>query len=251
MSLSLPWLRSVAPRILPLASLFLFVLLGAAAHAQDAGSRVLREGIAVPGRGVVYAAPDVAHIQTSVVSEASSAAEALAANAAAMSAVQKKLRAAGIAERDLQSDSLQLTPRYSPRPSRSEESGPEIVGYRASHRLNAVVREIARTGELLDAVVAAGANQVDSITFAVAETAPLIDRARAMAVADARRRAEQLAKAEGLKVGSLRRIQEQGEGPVEVRMRHMRMEATAASTPIAPGELSFEVRLQAIYAIDR
>jgi uncharacterized protein YggE len=192
----------------------------------------------VTGSGKVRAAPDVARIAAGVVAEAPRAADAIAASNAAMEKVLAALDRSGIERKFVQTARFDVSPVYADTSARPR-AHPEIVGYRVSNQVRVEVRGVERVGPVLDALVAAGANDVGGISFEVAEPAPLLDQARRQAVADARRKAELYAREAGVALGRVIRLEEGG-GDFPRPVAYARMEA-AAATPIAPGELELGV----------
>lgn len=190
--------------------------------------------ISVTGEGQVEAAPDLATIMLGVTTEAKGAAEALAANSAAMAAVVENLKAAGIAPRDIQTTGLALNPVWE---SYRSDGRQRIDRFQATNGVTVRVRTIERTGAVLDAAVKDGANTLNGLSFGVAEPRPLMDEARARAVADARRRAELLATAAGVRLGRVLTIAEAGGGGAPVPM--FRAEAAMSEAPpVEGGELA-------------
>src|SRR4051812_38493287 len=126
--------------------------LGGAALAQD-GERSRERLLSVVGEGVVRARPDMAIITLGVVSEAKEARAALSQNTAAMSRLTAALKGKAIAPRDLQTSGFSVEPRYSqpPRDQNPDEAfAPEIVGYSVRNQLVVRIRNLARTGDILD-----------------------------------------------------------------------------------------------------
>jgi uncharacterized protein YggE len=236
-----PSLRAL---LLPCAAGVALALCGAVpavAAAQDGGS-----SITVPGSGEISAAPDTARFSVGVTSEAASAGEAVKANSSAVQRVLEALAAAGVPDKDVQTRSFTVYPVYA---DRSAETRPRITGYRVTNQVAVEVSGIERVGGVLDRVVAAGANEIGGIAFALADPTKLQDEARRRALADARRRAEVYATAAGRRLGALLRLQEggaRGPGPLPgVRMAEM-----AAAPPIAGGELDLVVEVEATFALE-
>lgn len=203
--------------------------------------------ITVSGSGRVQAAPDVANVSAGVVTEAAQAADAVRANAAAMQKVIAALDAAGIERKLVQTSRFDVSPVYSDAPSVRPGRMPAIVGYRVANQVAVEVRGVDRVGGVIDALVAAGANELGGVSFGVAEPAPLLDEARKQAITDARRRAEIYAKQAGVALGRVLRIEESGgaPGPVPVAFR---MEA-AAATPVAPGQVDLEANVSVTWSL--
>jgi uncharacterized protein YggE len=200
--------------------------------------------ITVVGSGTVSARPDTAEVTAGVVTQSATAAQALALNTAAMDKVLKAVAAAGIAERDVQTTSVSVVPQR--RQIRPDAHPPEIVGYEVSNQIRLKVRDLALLGRLLDVLVGQGANVLGGISFSIGDPAPLLDQARAKAMADARRKAEVYAAAAGVKVGRLLSVSEGAPGLV--RFEPSRMLA-AAPVPVAAGEQELQVSVNVTYSI--
>ncbi len=203
--------------------------------------------VVVVGEGVASAAPNTAEVRAGVVTEASTAAAAVEANNKAMNRVMESLSAAGIPAKDVQTESLSVTPRH--RSGSQGRRDAEIVGYVVTNRVRLVVRDLDRMGTILDDLVRQGANQLYGVQFSGGDPAQLIDEARGKAMADARRKADLYTQAAGVRVGRVLRIEE---GFVaEPRPRVMRSLAAVgeAGMPVAPGELDFPARVTVTYEI--
>ena len=201
----------------------------------------------VVATGEVSRVPDVAHINAGVVTTAPSATAALEQNARQMASVRQALRNAGIADRDIQTSSINLYPDY-----RHDERGgnPQIIGYRATNEVRIKFRDIKATGKILDALVAQGANQINGPMLAIDKPEQAMDEARVAALASARARAEIYARAAGKRVGKILSLSETG--GMAVPMARMRAQAgmVADSTSIEPGEQSVSVSLAVSFELE-
>lgn len=197
--------------------------------------------------GGSHRTPDVATISAGVVTQGARAQQAMADNARRMTATIAALRQAGIADRDIQTSSLRLSPQY----KYAEGQAPVITGYEASNQVTVRFRDIARAGVVLDALVAAGANQINGPNLEVDKPDAALDEARTQAIATARARAELYAKAAGLHVKRIVRIGETGgseAGPIRPMMAMaMRKED---STPVQPGEQTLSVTVQVTFELE-
>ncbi|MEO6946187.1 MAG: SIMPL domain-containing protein [Nitrobacter sp.] len=202
--------------------------------------------ISVTGETTISAPPDLARIEAGVTNEAKTAREASDANNAAMGRVLLALKGTGIDEKDYQTSRLSLQPENaSGRVSSS--NAPQIVGYRASNRVTIKLRDVSKIAGVIDAVTAAGANDIGGINFMVSNASKLLDDARAQAIADARRKAEIYAKAADVTLGAPLSISEEGSpGPMMYRRAAAPM---AASVPIAPGEETLRIAVSVTWAI--
>jgi uncharacterized protein len=197
--------------------------------------------------GSVSRAPDVAVIGAGVVTQAAKAGAALSANATRMTATIAALKAAGVAERDIQTQSIALQPQY----RYGDNQPPVLTGYQASNRVSVKLRDLARAGAVIDALVAAGANQIDGPNLLVDKPEAALDEARAKAIATARARADLYARAAGLTVRRIVRIAESEnyQPPVRPMAMAMRMEK-ADSTPVAAGEQDLSVNVAVTFELN-
>jgi uncharacterized protein len=219
------------------------IALPLAARAAD----TLPPTISVTGEAKVSVAPDLAEVNGGVTTQAKTAREASDSNNKAMAAVLAALKGAGIADADVRTSRLSLQPQVSP--MRSGADMPTIVGYRASNSVTVRVRDIARVAETVDALLAAGANEIGGVNFLVSNASKWLDEARPKAIADARRKAEIYAKAAGVSVGAPLSISEEGSnGPIAPR-GFVQGIAAAAATPIAAGDETLTITVSVSYEI--
>ena len=194
--------------------------------------------------------PDVASLSTGVVTQAADANAALAANAKQMNQVMAAIKAAGIAEKDIQTSGINVSPQY----KYTDNQPPAITGYQASNTVSIKVREIGKLGEVLDALVASGANQVNGPSFEIDEPEAVYDEARRAALEKARQRAQMYAKSLDLKVRRIVSISEGGGfQPPQPMMRMAKAEAfdAAGASPVSPGETTLTANLDVVFELGR
>ena len=209
------------------AAVVAFVGVGLPASARsDPAPTAPAHSITVSGTGAVRVTPNQAGFTFGVSTNAKTAAQALAANSTAMRKLIDALEAAGIASDSLQTAYVSLSPVMA-------ENGQAIVGYTASNSVSVTISSLGRAGEIVDAAVAAGANQVAGPNLTVADQSSLYDTALKAAVADARGKAQVLADASGLHVGAVASVEESG-GVTPVSYDAARA-APLPATPIEPG----------------
>lgn len=223
------------------------ILSPAAAFAQAAAPVIAGTRLDIVATGEVSAVPDIALIGAGVVTQATSASEAMAENARRAATTIAALRKAGIADRDIQTSAINLGPQY----KYADNQPPVITGYQATSRINIRFREVRKAGAILDALVAAGANQIDGPNLTIDHPEALLDQAREQAMVQARSRAVLYAKAAGLQI---RRIVAISEGSVEAPPRPMAMATMArfkgsADTAIEPGEQKLSVSVAVTYEL--
>ncbi|ROP77059.1 hypothetical protein EDF74_2721 [Stenotrophomonas rhizophila] len=194
--------------------------------------------------------PDVATLSAGVVTQAVDGNSAMRENATQMTKVLAAIKAAGIAERDVQTSGVNLSPQY----RYADNEAPKITGYQASNTVSLKVRDIAKLGKVLDVLAAQGANQINGPQFEIDQPEPVYDEARLAALKKAQARAETYAKALGLRVRRIVSISESGGGNVRPMMM---MRAAAApmsadeSTPVSPGESTVSVNLDVVFDLGR
>ena len=185
------------------------------------------------GIGTVYTVPDIVIIDIGVTTQEGAPADALAANDAAMQAVINAIIAAGVAELDIATSGFSISPVYGPQRS-GDIAPPPIVAYEVTNQVTVKIRDLANSGAVLNQVVAAGANRINSIRFDVDEPKPHQDEATQLAIADALRRAELMAEAAGVRIVRVLTVSAYlGGGPQPYLERSF---AVAQATPIMGGE---------------
>lgn len=193
----------------------------------------------ITATGEVSRVPDIATISAGVVTKSTTATGAIADNATRMERVRAALKRAGIADRDIQTSSINLNPDY-----RYENNQPPVLtGYQASNNVSVRFRDIRNSGRILDALVAEGANQINGPTLGIDKPEAALDEARAKAIAVGRGRAELYARTLGMRVVRLIAVSEGGgyASPPRPMADMMTMSGRAAKTEIDPGEQQLQV----------
>ena len=209
--------------------------------------------ITVVGRGSARIVPDIARVSIGVATSAATVAEAVAENEAKMEAVLEAIRAEGVEEKDIQTQHYSIQFERFPEPmprTVGSESGEAQPQYRVSNMVNVTVRELAAVGDVLDAVVEAGANSIWGVSFDIDDPESVQSEARADAVADAGTRAETLAELSGVELGPVMSVSEiVGTGPMPVAFAAERAMAGGGSS-ISPGEVEVSYQVQVSYFIE-
>lgn len=206
------------------------------------GTSVSAAGITVVGTGTVTATPDTAEWSFGVQTSGDTAAAALDANAEAMDKVVAALRNAGVKGDDLQTEQVSVYPRTS-------ADGTSIVGYDATNSVSATVRDLDRSGGLVDAAVAAGANQVYGPSLTVSDADAQYRAAMETAFDDARARAAAIAEKAGVELGAPVAIVEGGGGGVPVPYYERAADEAAAEVGVEPGTQDVAATLTVTFAI--
>jgi len=235
------------PAVIALTGLMLLVM--SPAHAHDPQTPFIE----VTGAGQASGQPDTALLSLTVLRMGDTARQALDENNTAMARVMSEMGALGIKAKDMQTSGFSIQPRYArPGPAKGEQRpAPVLVGYTVSSQLSVTVRDIIRTGEVLDRAVSNGVNQVGHIRLTVDDPTDLHQQARAAAMKDALSRAQTLAATGGVLLGQILVVREQGARPTGMPMMENRMalSADAGSVPLATGEITFRANVLVRWAL--
>lgn len=225
------------------------VLAQAAPPAADTMFRATTFNLSAHGETRVQ--PDMATITLGVMTEGKTAAEAMAANAQRMSAVVASLKKAGIAEKDIQTSNLNLSPQY----RYAQNEAPILTGYQASNQVTIRVLDLKKLGQAVDATVGAGANQVHGISFGLVDSTAAENAAREAAVKALAGKVDLYAKATGYRVARLVSLSEGGGYTPQPPMPMLEMAAGRSfakdATPVQGGELTVRIDISGLYEMTR
>jgi len=207
--------------------------------------------IVVTGEGEATVAPDLAILSLSVMREAKTAREALDANNAAMAEVIEAIKQFGVADRDVQTAGLQIMPRYNYTNKPDGTQDAELVAYQVINTLTVRVRDLVKTGEIIDKAVSLGVNQGGNIVFTNDDPSATLTEARKNAVAEATARARTLAEAAGVQLGRVIEILDQSFGaqPMQIQAKSFDRAMMAASVPIEAGETTYRVQVNMTFEL--
>ena len=226
--------------LIALAAATALVPAAAAAQTSVVAPAISGTRLDISATGEVTRVPDLAIISAGVVTKAATATAAIQDNANRMERIRAALKRAGIADRDIQTSSINLNPDY----RYAEGKPPELTGYQASNTLSIRFRDIRNSGEILDALVAQGANQINGPTLTIDKPEAALDEARAKALGVGRARAELYARSLGMRVVRLVSVSESGGYSAPPPMPYaMAAQARDVSTKIDPGEQQLQVTL--------
>lgn len=209
-----------------------------------------RPSLNLSAYGEVKAAPDMATITFGVVTEAPTAAEAMSQNAARMNQVMASLGRAGIEARYIQTSGLNLSAQY----DYVENNPPRLRGYQASNQVTVIINDLTKVGTTADAVVSAGVNQINGISFGLRDPSAAENEARRMAVRNLQAKAALYSEALGTPLGGLRSLSEGGGYAPQPPMPMYAMRAQAmdaGSTPVSAGELTVRIDITGVYDLSR
>jgi uncharacterized protein YggE len=208
-------------------------------------------GIWVNGEGKVSVTPDLAVLQLGIEAQSTTVSDAQSQASAAMDAVMKVLKDNGVADKDIKTQyfSINRVTRWV-----DKTQTEEVIGYRVTNLVTVKIRAIAKAGDIIDTVAEAGGDltRINSISFTVENPAAAQKEAREKAMADAKAKAEQLAKASGVTLGKPTYVNDTSyfaTYAVPMAGGFAGRDAAAVSTPISPGETDITVNIQVTYAI--
>jgi len=196
----------------------------------------------VSATGDVTRVPDLAIISAGVQTLQPTATGAIEENASRMERVRAALKRAGIADKDIQTSSINLNPEY----HYENSQPPRLTGYRATNTVNVKFRDLKRTGSILDALVAEGANQINGPNLTIDKPEAAYDEARIKAIAAGQARAELYARALGKRVVRILSVSESGgyvPPPMPMAYARDMAVASAPKTEIDPGMQQLQVNL--------
>ena len=219
------------------------------------GSAALMAGttrVVVSGDSLVQARPDTAMISVAVVTQAQTALGAQQENARRSEAMVRALKSAAGAGAEVETSGYNLQPQYDYRENRP----PLLRGYEARNTVHVTLGDLTKVGPVIDAATAAGANNIDSLSFTLRRDQPARDQALGEATREALRKAQVMAQALGGRVGRIIEVQEASAGrPVPVyadaagRRGMIAEQAMAAKTPVEIGTLDIRAQVQLVAEI--
>jgi uncharacterized protein YggE len=218
--------------------------------AQDAAPATPARTITVVGEGVVNIEPNVARTNIGVEVLRPTVEEAAAENAAIVEALLTTLRELGIADADIQTSGYNV---YAERFGSGGLVSEEEVQYRVSNSVTVIIRDLDQVGEVLDAAIKAGANNIYGVEFLLDDATVVRSEARALAVENAQATAEELATLNGVQVGKILAISEVVGGAggfYNNSISNFQIGMGGADrTPIQPGQLRLTMQLQLTYEL--
>jgi len=234
--------------VLPLAAV---LVLGLALAACGPSTVTLQQPpplrtVTVTGTGKVTLTPDIAYISIGVHTQDASAAQAVSQNNTQAQAVIDTIKGFDVAAKDIQ------TTNFSIYPQQQYDNNGKIIGvlYVVDNTVYITVRDLTKLGDLLDATVKAGANNISSIEFDVADKTQALSQARQAAVENARKQADELTGATGVKLGDVQTISyADTTPPIVMPLAKAADTFSAASVPVSAGSLQITTTVTIVYAI--
>jgi uncharacterized protein len=217
------------------------------AEAQNATQPVISgTRLEISVRGEVKRVPDVAVISTGVITQSADAATVMRDNAARMARVLAALKRAGVADKDVTTSAVNLSPQY----RYNNNQPPVITGYQANNQVTVRFRDITRSGAILDALVKEGSNEINGPSLTIDKPEAALDEARIAAITAGRARAEVYATAAGMKIKRIVSISEnEGMSVVPRPMMQMMAKSAEADTVIMPGEQALGMTVTMVFEL--
>lgn len=215
--------------------IFAFAIFTVPLSAQAIPTDDAQHTVVMTGVGEVKAMPDEAIISAGAVTEARTASDAVSENSAIMTRVFDALAKLGVVKKQISTSGFSLEPQYPP----SNDKNPQprvIVSYTVFNSISVTVDDVSKAGEVLDALIDAGANQSAGVSFDIKNPQPLLQQARALAGADALLRAQTYAKSVGAMLGPVRSIREGSYSNFGGAVEDVVVTARRQATPIEAGE---------------
>lgn len=222
------------------------------AQAQDTTPAGVRT-ITVVGEGQVSIKPDTAHATIGVEVIKPTVKEASAENKKVIATVLDALKKQGIVEKDIQTSGFSI---FAERFGQDGSGNADQVRYHVSNNVMVVIRNLDKVGDVLDAAIEAGANNIYGVDFSLEDTSKIQSDARAKAIADAKAKAEDLGKLSGVTIGDVVSVSEVVGGNGAYYASNF-AKATGvgmgggSAVPVNPGELKLTMQLQVVYAITK
>jgi uncharacterized protein YggE len=205
-----------------------------------------QRSITVTGTGKVTLTPDIAYISIGVHTQNASAKDAVAENNTQAQAVMASIKGFGVAGKDIQTTNFSI---YSQQQYDTNGKQTGIL-YVVDNTVYVTMRDLTKLGDLLDATVSSGANNINSIQFDVADKTGALSQARLAAVTDARKQADELTKATNVSLGEVQTISYyDSTAPITVQYAKADMVNAASSVPISAGSMQISTTVTIVYGL--
>jgi uncharacterized protein len=201
--------------------------------------------VTASGTGTTQAAPDTAEMSFGVSANSANAKSALDSVSKTAEQIITAVKKQGVDEKDIQTRDISVYPQS------TEQNGKQVItGYQANLSVRVKVRDLEKLGDVISAANSAGANNISGPAFTVADPAPFEAKAIDEAVADARKRAEAMAKAAGKSVGTVLSISSTDAGSIPTPMYAADASLAAGkSVPVEPGQLDITANVVVIFEL--
>lgn len=226
--------------------------------------REIRDSISVSGTGEVYAKPDLAMIDISVITEKKTVDEAVSENATKMNAVISAVKGLGVEEKDIKTTTFSVNPRYEYLKEGataviepaiySSVSRRTLVGYEVSQKIEVKIRDLSKVGAITEAATSAGANDTGNLYFTIENRDQFENAAKEEAIKKAKEKADSLSAQLGVKLGRIINFYENSYYPVEKSMDAAGLGGASSIAPAVPdiqtGENKITANVTIVYEIE-
>jgi hypothetical protein len=226
----------------------LALVLSACGPSTPAAARSLT----VSGNGTVNLAPDIAYIYIGIHTDNPDLATAVSKNNSQTQSLVDALKNAGVAAADIQTSNFSVYTNNNQIYDKQtgQPTGTTSAYYSVDNTVYVTLRDLSKLGAILNTAVGAGANNINGITFDVADKTAAQAQARQKAMATASSLANELAQTAGLKLGEIQTITYSDYSPSPYYgMGGGGATAPNASVPIQPGQTQISVSVTVTYAI--
>src|SRR4030042_2708603 len=192
------------PYVFAVLGLVLIVFLGVLAYNAIKENKYIgksaeyRNTINVSGQGKVLIKPDIGQVDLAVVTEVSTVAKAVSDNNQKMNKIIQAMKGLGVSENDLKTVIYNINPKYQYTSGRSS-----IIGYEVNQTLQVKIRDLDKTSQVLEKAAELGANQVGSLSFTIDDPEKIKEEARQKAIENAKKKAGEMEKSLGIKLGKI------------------------------------------------
>lgn len=233
--------------VLVLACVLVAVLAVVAAGCGGSGSA--KERVTVTGSGIGKTVPDEVRVTVAVVTDGKTVSEATTPNNQKAQAVIDALKGIGLGEKAIKTEAVDIQPKYSEPGTKGGTRN--IVGYTATNRIRVTTKQVDKLGQVIETAVAAGANTVDTLEMVATARQKAEADGLALAVKDARVKAEAAAKAAGRELGDVVTVSELGvEQPSpESYMAPPPSMAMTVRVPVSPGQNEYTVSAKVVFEL--
>jgi len=227
--------------------LYALILVGILTSVSFAQTDCSLSTISVSGSGEVKSKPDIATISIGVLTKGKNANEAVSSNSISTQKLLDTLRSSGVAEKDIQTSSINVYPIY-----KYNDNESTIFGYQANNQIIATIRKVSDVGRIIDSVSLTGNYTIGGISFSIDDTDPLEEEALGKAVLDAKRKADAVAKAANVAISGIKTINVDAYGGIPfVKSSPVAEAGLAPSTQVLPGDVSVNASVSVQYLIGK
>lgn len=230
-----------------MASIAILALVLSACAPKAAGSLVAARTISVNGTGTVYLTPDIAYINIGVHTEDPEVGRAVDMNNQKSQAVINAIKALGVEAKDIQTTNFSVFNSFQYDPMSGMETGSIFM---VDNTVIITMRDLAKMSDLLDASIRSGANNINSVSFDIADKNEAVQQARTLALENAQSLAKELTDAAGVTLGAVQTLSYYDYSPSPYYGKGgSDMEPSTSSSPINPGQMQLSVDVSIVYEI--